>query len=426
MSLFTWLGIGRTTWQRGRARSKPRPACRLHVERLEDRTVPSSYSAATVPELIAAIDAANLTPEADTITLAAGAIFTLTEVNNTTNGPTGLPTIAANEDLTILGNGDTIERGTGTPAFRLFDVAAGASLRLENLTLQRGYAFGSGVSAQGGAIFNQGVLTLSGVTVQNSSAQGSELPFEYVAPSAAGGGIYSNGALIVESATIRNNYASGGRGLHAWEHPLGHHGQSGGNGYGGGLYVAGGTASLTNVTLSSNTAQGGDGGNANFGGDSSSGGWGGAGRGGGLYAAAGSTLNLRSTNVTGNFARGGAGGWGGDGGNGGRGVDPTSPGDGGNGGDGLGGGLYAAVGSTVTLRSTSVTDNTAQGGAGGPRGTGGKPAAKDGKAGRSLGGGLYIETSASVCLDDFTIQHVLGNKASTRNANIYGKYTICP
>ena len=150
MSFFTWLGIRCTIAPRLKARSKPRPTCRLRVERFEDRMVPTNYSAATGPELIAAMNAANQTAEADTIALVAGTTYTLTEVNNTTNGPTGLPTIVATEDLTIFGNGGVIERSTasGTPAFRLFDVAAGASLRLENLTLQGGLAT---VAALGGA-----------------------------------------------------------------------------------------------------------------------------------------------------------------------------------------------------------------------------------------------------------------------------------
>src|SRR5262249_783044 len=138
MSFFARLGIRRTTSQPGRTGSKPRPRRRLQVERLEDRMVPPTYSAGTLPQLIAAPNAANQTAEADTIALVGGTTFTLTEVNNTNNGATGLPTIAATEDLTIRGNGGVIERSTapGTPAFRLFDVAAGATLRLENLTLQ--------------------------------------------------------------------------------------------------------------------------------------------------------------------------------------------------------------------------------------------------------------------------------------------------
>src|SRR5262249_2212407 len=149
----------------------PMPRCRarLAVERLEDRTVPANFTAATVPELIADINAANALGGPNTITLVPGAAFTLTAADNTTDGGNGLPVVAAGDDLTVLGSGDVIERSTagGTPAFRLFDVAAGASLTLASLTLQGGLALGSGAAA-GGAISSQGALTLSGVTVQNN------------------------------------------------------------------------------------------------------------------------------------------------------------------------------------------------------------------------------------------------------------------
>src|SRR5262249_41463017 len=151
---------------------------------------------------------------------------------------TGLPVIAANDTLTIVGNGDTIQRSTakGTPAFRLFDVANGASLTLGSLTVQNGLAAQGGpVGNEGGAMLNQGSLTLNSVTVQNNATQG---------PSAAGGGIYSGGSLTVQSNTIRNNQAlgsagsAGGRGA----------GGTGGSAFGGGLYISGGTATLTGVT----------------------------------------------------------------------------------------------------------------------------------------------------------------------------------
>jgi hypothetical protein len=107
------------------------------MEQLEDRTLPSNFSAATVADLIADINAANQQGGSNTITLVAGNSFTLTAVDNTTDGATGLPVIAANDNLTIAGNGNTIARSTalGTLAFRLFDVAAGASLTLQNLSL---------------------------------------------------------------------------------------------------------------------------------------------------------------------------------------------------------------------------------------------------------------------------------------------------
>ena len=160
-------------------RAQPRPvrrATRLFLEPLEGRALLTSYTAATVTALIADITAANTAGGTNTITLSAAstAPYVLTAVNNTTNGADGLPVIAANDNLTIVGTGDTIERSTaaGTAPFRLFDLAVGGSLTLQSLTLQDGLAFGSGVSAQGGAIDNQGSLTLNDVTVENNIAQG--------------------------------------------------------------------------------------------------------------------------------------------------------------------------------------------------------------------------------------------------------------
>jgi hypothetical protein len=170
---------------------------RLKVKQLEDRTVPSGFTAGTVAELIVDINAANAVGGSNRITLVAGKTFTLTAVDNTTDGATGLPVIAANDTLTIGGNGDTIQRSraSGTPAFRLFDVASGASLTLENVTVQNGLAKGDGsgaASAEGGGLSSQGSLALNTVTVQNNTAQGS------FSDAAAGGGIYSSGSLTVQ------------------------------------------------------------------------------------------------------------------------------------------------------------------------------------------------------------------------------------
>jgi hypothetical protein len=308
-----------------------RPPCPLQVEALEDRLLPSTYTAASVAELITDINAANAAGGSNTITLVAGTTFTLTAVDNTTDGPTGLPVIAANDDLTIAGNGDTITRGngSGTPAFRLFDVAAGGSLTLQHLTLQ------GGLAAAGGAIYNQGTLTLSGVTVQNNTAQGSSVYLGY-GGSAFGGGIYSGGSLTVEDSTLQNNQALGGDGRGSG---------FGGTGAGGGVFIADGTATLTNVTLYGNLAEGGN--QASFIGRQASDsfyagrGKGGGGIGGGLYVAAG-TVTLRSTTADHNTAKGGHGQYG-------DGV-------------GQGGGLYFASAASACLDAftqANVTHNSA-------------------------------------------------------------------
>ena len=84
------------------------------LEALEDRTVLSTYSAATVAQLIMDIGLSNTAGGVNTINLTAATSspYTLTAINNTTNGANGLPVIAAGDNLTIVGNGDTIGRST--------------------------------------------------------------------------------------------------------------------------------------------------------------------------------------------------------------------------------------------------------------------------------------------------------------------------
>src|SRR5262249_50408096 len=115
-SLLRWLIGGVAANQRRRTQYPGRTAAsrhsRLTLEQLEDRTLPSSYTAGSVVELIASINAANLAGGANTITLTAKTTFTLTAADNITDGATGLPVITANDILTINGNGDTLERST--------------------------------------------------------------------------------------------------------------------------------------------------------------------------------------------------------------------------------------------------------------------------------------------------------------------------
>jgi hypothetical protein len=456
MSLSSWLPgtFSRSQARRGRPRNlaSRRKRARLFLEHLEDRALLASYTAPTVSVLIADINAANTAGGTNTISLTAPTTspYLFTAVNNGTNGGNLLPVIAANDSLTIVGNGDTIERSTasGTPSFRLLDVAAGASLTLGNMTLQGGLASGSGISADGGAIDNQGALTLNGVTVQNNIAQGAPPTRSSAGQNAAGGGIYSSASLTLEgSTTVQNNQALGGSsvGLMAVQGRA----PSGGNGSGGGLYVAGGTATLTSVTLSSNTARGGQGVGTYSGGGI--GGQGGNGIGGALEVAGG-TVTLSTNTLSSNVAQGGQGGsasagyggYGGNGiggalqvsggtasvsssalssnttqgGNGGTGSPPGGGGpgstNGGAGGNGFGGGLEVA-GGTVTLTSVTVTTNHAYGGSNAP----GAPWPADPLG---EGGGLYIATGTTVYIDAFTLANVISNTASTSNPNIFGTY----
>ena len=132
-----------------------------------------------VTALINAINEANGNGKADTINLANGGTHTLTAVDNDTNGPNGLPSITS--EITIDGNGATIQRSSagGTPDFRIFHVAAGGDLTINDLTITNGNS-GDG---NGGGILNEGALTLENCTVSGNTAD------------ECGGGILWDGGL---------------------------------------------------------------------------------------------------------------------------------------------------------------------------------------------------------------------------------------
>jgi hypothetical protein len=309
------------------------------IEQLEKRRLLTAFTASSVADLIADINAANAAGGSNTITLAAGSAFNLAVVDNQTDfdGPTGLPAVAAGDDLTVLGNGDTIGRSTtrGTPEFRLFKVAAGASLALNNLTLSGGVG-----RFYGGALLNRGTLSLKGVTVQGCAAKGWS--------QVTGGGIYSNGTLTVADSAIQNNQALGDNG---WLN--GYTPYYGGTAYGGGVYVGGGNAAITNSTFTSNVARGGNGLDAQHVKAFKTWIWlapsrGGDGYGGGIYAGGG-TLQIRGTSFTANSAQGGLGG------NAHTGADAAD-------GNGVGGGIYVAPAAPAGLDAftqSHTTSNTA-------------------------------------------------------------------
>jgi hypothetical protein len=386
---------------------------RLRLEQLEDRTLPSNFFAATVSDLIADINLANKDGGTDTITLTAPTTspYVLTAVDNNADGANGLPVIK--KALTIVGNGDTIERSTasGTPDFRLFDVANGGSLTLQNLTQQNGLAFGWGSAAEGGAIYNQGALVLSGATIQANSAIGSNgapgVGFNKDGGSgrdAAGGGIWSNGSLTLENGSqILFNLAVGGNGGQGIGPIQCNKFANGGNASGGGVYVAGGTADLLNANMSNNVALGGQPGfNVVDGFQDSATGNGGRALGGALDVAAG-TVSLTGVLVNGNAADGGSTPYF-------NGFFPCQsfpppP-------NAYGGGIYVG-GGTLTLCNDIAENNMALGGY---------------PTGRGFGGGIYIVSGATVYIDSFTVAHTINNTdisgLNGSTANIGGTYTL--
>jgi hypothetical protein len=202
-----------------------------------------------VPCLIEAIHVANTTGEATTITLAAGT-YTLTAVDNTTDGPNGLPSVTS--PLTLQGTGAAstiIERAAGAPQFRLLHVAATGMLTLEGLTLQGGDL--AGLADDGGGVLNRGTLTIAHSLLQGHTAS-------------TGGGIFSIGSVTLTHSTLSGNTASQGGGI-------------------GGFT---GRLTITNSTLTGNTASG---------------------DGGGIHQLLPSVLTLTNSTVSGNTASQGGG-----------------------------------------------------------------------------------------------------------------------
>jgi len=138
-------------------------------------------------------------------------------------------------NLTINGLGVGVLNISGQNKSRVFNISAGATVSISQLTVTNGLVTGN--PGQGGGILNAGKLTLQNCTVTGNSAVG--LP----GGDGDGGGIYSSGPLMLQNCTISGNSANGG---------------SGGNGIGGGIYSAI-KLSLVNCLISSNSAANGNG-----------------------------------------------------------------------------------------------------------------------------------------------------------------------
>jgi hypothetical protein len=176
-------------------------------------------------------------------------------------------------DLDVVGQALEIVPSTGAGSViidgrnlddRVFDVAAGATLQLHELTVSGGTS-GAG---DGGGIRNAGTLGLTQVQIVENRSRGK------------GGGLHNTGTLTVIASTFRGNQSQ----------------------WGGGLSNAG-TANIARSLLHANVAQGAAGQR----------GWRGAGAGGGAAGLGGGILNdgvmtVVSTTLSGNQAIGGTGG----------------------------------------------------------------------------------------------------------------------
>ncbi len=368
----------RTSWLGSSRRHRRTPIrCRLRFEQLEGRTMLSGVT--TQAALILAINTANATPGAHSITL--GADITLHTVNNMNDGPNGLPYIKSGDNLTIVGNGHVIQRSTssGDAAFRLFDVASGASLNLKNMSLENGRVSGpAAATLQGGAIFVEsgGNLSLDRVTLSGNSVNNAGSAAQNTLE---GGAIYNAGTATIVDSAVTDNSAAFSLTNAADQGDNNALGNNNGNGLigdvvveGGGIYNAG-SLSITSSLVGHNSAtsavtngsgNGDNNGQGDGGGDN--GNFNGNGVFGNVTVAGGGIYNFNSLTANGiivsaNYAASSVVNGSNNGMNNGVSADSSSGDDNGNGVDGniivSGGGIADDANGTATIAYSDVSGN---------------------------------------------------------------------
>ena len=128
-----------------------------------------------------------------------------------------LPIITDPSGLTINGAGVRMTV-SGNNAVRVFEVGAGATLTVQNLTVANGFGIGGGV-------YNSGTLTVQNSTLRNNDGLDPD----------SGGGIHNNGGTVtVTNSTLTGNTATSG----------------------GAIYNNTGTVTVTNSTIYANSIWG--------------------------------------------------------------------------------------------------------------------------------------------------------------------------
>jgi hypothetical protein len=378
--------LGKRSAPSGRSHgsARKRPTCRLRLEALEDRWLPSTLTVLNNLDsgpgsLRAEIAAA---ANGDTIAFAPalkGQTITLASQ------------LTINKSLDIEGLGAAKLTVSGNKASRVFDIQGGAAVTIAGLTIANGLVIsdaGGGVKNEpgatlflandtlanntaygiGGGLWNQigGTVNISNSLFVGNKALGS-VTFIYPGEgftgdgTAEGGAIDSDGTAVVRHSAFTDNLVQGVTGTDG----------TGGGAHGGGL-AADGTLTVTACAFTDNQAIAADG---SPGGSGASGGRGGQAEGGAMNINVATTMADVSYCVfTDNQSRGGNGGAGGTGADGGPGGAGTA-------------GAVSLADATLNLAHSSFVGNQAIGGTGGTGGTGGSGGA--GGVGR---GGAYVHT----------------------------------
>jgi hypothetical protein len=402
-------------------------AARLSIERLDDRTVPSTFTVGNLADsglgsLRQAVLDANANPGADLIRVSSGVGGTVT----LTSGE-----LSITDDLILDGLGSNRLTISGNDASRVFSVSGSATdVEIRGLTIAHGRATGTtavgplGSVTLGGGLLNTGAhVVLSDVTLANNQAVG------HIAQGGAIANVFG-ATLAVTDCTFAENRAAGTAGSRggAISNDVGstlvvERGTFTGNqvttvlGIGPGIpgtslagaigSAAGSQATVLYSTFDSNLARGGHGANGGPGQNGSNGGFGVGGAISNdatsfLVPFATSTMTVAQCTFLGNQAIGGAGGTGGNGGSGGSGSNGP-------------GGAINNGGSTLTVTDSTFLGNQSLGGNGGNGGVGGN----GGAGGNGSGGAIQNSISPPVLTGGILVRatlHVsdsllLGNEA---------------
>jgi hypothetical protein len=308
--------LTRSLWRRPASRAAARPAPRLALEYLEDRTLPSTLTVTNLNDSGAGSLRSELAQgqDGDCIVFARRLRGTIT----LTSGE-----LQVGQNVTIQGPGAGRLTISGNHASRVFEILGGADVTLSGLTVADGVAnpagsaamvgVGGGISVDRGATFTLTEALVTGNTANAASAADDNSPPVL----GNGGGIYNAGTLTLIADVVRGNTANAGSAV--------------GGAFGevdgvGGVYNAG-TLTMSETLVAGNTA--------NTGPSSFISG----GEGGGIYSSG--ALTLANDTVSDNTANAGL-------------VNAAQFGNA----NGEGGGLFVADG-TATVTGGVFADDTA-------------------------------------------------------------------